>query len=272
MVFYNGGCQWPVDPACETAEWNAFPAEVRDRALDLASATLQRLTGWRVGGCPIRVRPMPSQGACLVYTGGFYGAAQGGSFAPHLGANGEWRNCGLAERPCEVNLPGPVTQLHEVWLNGEEQSVEDFRVDNGRTLVWMGADPCPFPATQDLRLDHDEPGTFEVVYMNTYPVDSKGSHAVGLLAMEYAKACTGGKCKLPTGTTRVVRSGVSIEVIAGSFPSGFTGIQMVDAFIALWNPRGMKQPSTVWTPGDRERLTTAGGPVAPIHDHNGGTP
>ena len=33
------------------------PPEVQDRAPGLASATLRRLTGYRVGGCPITVRP-----------------------------------------------------------------------------------------------------------------------------------------------------------------------------------------------------------------------
>lgn len=271
MAFYYGGCSWPIDPACKTAEWDALSDDIQDRALALASATLQRLTGGRVGGCPIRVRPVPQRGACFVYTG-FYSAERDGSLSPHIDSRGEWRNCGLAANPCEVNLPAPVTQLHEVWIDGVEQPYDDFQVHNSKTLVYMGTEDCPFPTTQDLRLDRDQPGTFEVVYMNTYPVDALGSYAVGLLAMEFAKACTGGKCSLPKGVTAVVRAGVSMEITAGSFPDGFTGIREVDAFIALWNPRGMKQASTVWTPGSRQPLNTAAGPAAPSQSWEGGTP
>lgn len=269
-TFYYGGCVWPIDPACKTAEWDALEDDVKDRSLALASATLQRLTGGRVGGCPIRVRPQPARGGCYVYTDGpFPGSTP--PFSPHLGVRGEWRNCGRGETPCEVILPAPVTQLHEVWIDGVQRDYDDFRIDNAKALVYQGTDDCPFPAEQNLNLDRTEPGTFEVIYMNTYPVDMIGSYAVGILAMEYAKACSGsGKCRLPSNVVAIARQGVSYEIIPGSFPDGFTGIREVDTFIAMWNPRGLKQPPTIVAPGQRERLNTAAGMPAPSNDFIGG--
>jgi hypothetical protein len=72
-----------------------------------------------------------------------------------------------------------------------------------------------------------------------------------VLAMEYARACSGGKCRLPTGVTSVVRQGVSYTVAAGAFPGGVTGIREVDSFIALWNPDALRQTPKVWYPGIR---------------------
>lgn len=50
-------CLWPIDPACKTEEWNALNEVDQRRALALASSTLRRLTGYRVGGCPVTIRP-----------------------------------------------------------------------------------------------------------------------------------------------------------------------------------------------------------------------
>lgn len=267
-----GGCPWPIDPACKTAEWNALDDDVQDRSLAMASLTLQRLTGWRVGGCPLRVRPQPSTGFCWIGTGSWLDSSQG-VFSPRQDNKGEWRNCGVAPNPCEVYLPAPVTELQEVWIGGVRRDYDEFRIDNGHVLVYMGPDECPFPETNNLNADRDDPSVFEVIFLNTYPVDAVGAYAVGILAMEFAKACIGSnKCRLPTGVTSVARQGINIEIIAGSFPDGFTGIREVDAFIAAWNPRGMKQAPTVWSPGKRERLNTAAGLPGPWNDYIGGSP
>jgi hypothetical protein len=39
-----------------------------------------------------------------------------------------------------------------------------------------------------------------------------------------------------------------MEIDPGIFPKGTTGIREVDAFIALWNPRG-QESSTIMIPG-----------------------
>ena len=87
-----------------------------------------------------------------------------------------------------------------------------------------------------------------MTYLNSYPVDSLGAYAVGVLAMEFAKACIGGKCRLPATVTAITRQGVSFEIASGTFPSGFTGIREVDTYISMWNPQGLRQRASVWTP------------------------
>lgn len=254
------GCLWPVDTACLTDEWEAMSPEVQDRALALASSTLRRLTGNRVGTCLTTVRPCrPLQS--LNFGSGALGYWHGG-YTP-FNWNGVWSNVCLGvgigcNSKCEVLLPRPVGPVSEVKVDGVVISPSDYRVDNAHILVWQGSGDCPFPQYQDLSKPDTEVGTFSVTYLNAYPVDALGAYAAGILAMEYAKACSGRKCRLPSNVTTVVRQGVTMELQPGSFPNGQTGIREVDTFIAMWNPQNIRQ-ATVWSPDlPQHRLQTGG--------------
>lgn len=248
---YDECMLWPVDPACLTADWNDLPPAVQARSLALASATLRRLSGYRVGNCPIVVRPCKR--SCATQYGYLHHGSYGPSFTPYINIEGNWVNaCGCVSdcscgQLCEVELPGPVTEVEAIDVGGVE--ITDFTV-YGNRVAYTGTDACPFPTCQDLSKAPGEEGTFTITYFNSYRPDALASYAAGILAMEYAKACTGSKaCKLPRGTTSVVRQGVSIEIATGSFPNGMTGIHDVDAWIALWRPEGSPrwQPR-VWSP------------------------
>ena len=268
-----GGCQWPVDPACYTEEWNALSTDVQDRSLSLASATLQRLTGNRVGNCPIKVRPVALRAACYIPAPMFDPMQP---FLPSIDMRGQWvNNVGQpSSDPARISLPRPVGRVDEVKVNGSVLDQTQYAVEDGGVLVWTGGGASPFPLQQDLTLDDDQPGTMSVTYLTAYPVDAMGAYAVGVLALEFAKACTNGKkCRLPEGVTSIVRAGVAFTITPGLFPEGYTGIREVDAFISLWNPNGMKQAPSVWWPNrNRPHLNTAGGPLAPADIVDGGTP
>jgi hypothetical protein len=245
------GCEWPLDPACLGTEWDTLTDAVKERSAALASSTLRRLTGYRVGGCPIVVRPCKA--GCADGFVPFYDAYSGGSFRPGINASGFWINsCGCdsdcsCTTLCEVNLPGPVGAVYEIKIDGVVVPTSDYFV-SGTKIVWAGADDCPWPTCQDLTLPDTDAGTFSIRYLNSYAVDGLGAYAAATLAMEYAKACTGNKCRLPAGVTSVTRQGVSYEIASGAFPDGFTGIREIDAYISLWNPGAMRQASKVYTP------------------------
>lgn len=259
-----GGCPWPVDPACFGDDWDALDPEVQDRAVALASSTLVRLTGHRVGGCPITVRPCKA--GCVTSNVRAYWDMQSawgaGGFWPHI-EGGVWVNsCGCVTdcsctQLCEVELPGPVGRVDKVMLNGAAVAVDQYRVD-GNLVVWVGGTDCPWPTCQDMAAADTEPGTFSITYLNSYPVDALGAYAAGVLSMEFARACVGSnKCRLPPGVTTVTRAGVSYEVASGTFPGGVTGIREVDAFIALWNPGALRQQTQVWSPDLRSPRVVA---------------
>lgn len=243
------GCPWPIDPACFTDEWDLIDPTIQARAIALASSTLYRLTGYRVGGCPITVRPCRSSCVNGPVTS-WYPTAW---MYPHINTAGLWVNsCGCTTdcsctALCEVELPAPVASVSEITLDGAVIPDTDYRVDGNR-VVWTGAGDCPWPVCQDMTVACGEDGSFCITYMNTYPVDSLGAYAAAVLAMEFAQACIGNSCRLPATVTQITRQGVSFEITSGTFPGGVTGIREVDAYIGLWNPGALRQETQVWSP------------------------
>jgi hypothetical protein len=249
-------CSWPIDPACSPTEWASYPADVQARAAGLATATLRRLSGYRVGGCPVVVRPCVQSCTSLLAVGRGWGPSQ----LP----NGDWVNscgcnpgdCGCSSL-CEVVLAPPVGRIDWVSVDGQVVPPENYRVDGNR-LVWTGGGSCPWPSCQDMAANLDQPGTFGVSYLNAHTPDALAAAAAGVLAIEFAKACTGSKCRLPATVTAVSRQGVNFDLAASSFANGRTGIREVDAWIELWCPPGSpSRQASVWWPNSRHGRVTA---------------
>lgn len=228
-------CTWEPDPACLGEDWDVLDDDAKDRALMLATSSLQALTLNRVGTCPITIRPCPVERPCSC------------RWNPHPIRPGEWLNaCGCRQaRYCgplsEVDLEGPVGYISSIKVDGVELTLDngDWRLDDGHLLVWQGAGTSPIPETQDLNKSDSNVGTWSITYSKSYPVLADAQLAVAFLAMEFAEACKPqGQCSLPRGVTNVVRSGVSFSIEAGLFPNGLTGIDIVDQFILKWAPAG----------------------------------
>jgi len=247
------GCPWPVDDACLGTGWDDLDQTIKDRAIALASETLRRLTGYRVGGCPITVRPCRSSCTDTTVMPSYWYAGAVFPFNPHINASGVWINgCGCTtdcscEELCEVVLPGPVGEVYTIMSDGVEVPSTEYTI-YGNRLTWTGTGECPWPMCQNLALPDTEVGTFSVTYLNSWPVDGLGAYAAGVLAFEYAQACQGFTCRLPAGVTAVSRSGVSYDIASGAFPDGFTGIREVDAYLSIWNPQALRQSPRVWSP------------------------
>lgn len=238
------GCDWPIDPACLTEVWDTYAEEVRVRAIHYASATLYRLCGYRVGGCPLTVRPSRQNGLCYSNGGELFGSG----FTP-MNWNGQWTNVGhLSEDARLVELPGPIGEIVEVKVDGDVVDDADYTVLDGRYLAWVGTGESPWPLAQDWITPDTEVGTFSVTYLNAYPVDALGAYAAALLAMEFAKACAGKACKFPSNVISIVRAGVSYDLSGGAFPDGKTGIREIDAYIEQWNPKG-RRAGMIFNPG-----------------------
>lgn len=260
---------WPVDWSCaDNAYVDRLDPGVRGRAEALAVGTLRSLTAYQVGGCPVTVRPCAKGCAApLYYEAPVTGAAAdalGAAVGPwwaSVGVDGQWVNtsCGCTtDCSCttvsEVVLTGPVGAVGQVVIDGTVLDPSTYRVDNGNRLVRLDG---AWPRCQDMSAAADAQGAFAVTYTPGWPVDDTAAWVAGKLAVEFAQACTGGKCRLPNGVRQVTRQGVSMDIPASMFAGGITGITEVDAWVRIWNPNALTLPSQVWSPDLRPpRRTT----------------
>src|SRR5262245_27247636 len=99
-----------------------------------------------------------------------------------------------------------------------------------------------------MNLPLGEPGTLGITYIPGIVPDAAGLWAAGILACEFAKACSGQKCRLPSSVTSVTRQGVTYMMGTSMYPNGLTGIREVDAYLISVNPYGVTVPSLVWSP------------------------
>jgi hypothetical protein len=262
----------PLD-LCWPVNWDVCPGDVLSQitpdqqavAEAMAVQTLRVLTGYRVGGCPVTVRPCSircrtsSWMIAPVGMANWAGAYGGWGFSPYIGPGGAWLNaCGCRNDDCsctevhEVLLPGHVGNIVSVVIDDEILPTTSYRVDNGNRLV--RTDGEDWPTCQDMNAESG-PGTFFVTYLNGNPVDNVGSYIAGLVAAEYAKACLDIACALPSNVTSVTRQGISMQLDPDAFANG-TGMRLVDEYVRIWNPYNVP-PSGIYSPDDRRgRVTT----------------
>ena len=268
---------WPVDTSCvsDWDEWEVEPdpeavppevgvprytAEQKARAVSLAGQTLRVLTGFRVGGCPVTVRPC--RAGCREQTWRAYPVAGVGVAPWHpVSLGGTWLNVGCGHAGgcgctsvSEVRLYGQASAVTEVRVDGAVLDPSAYRLDSGGRLVRTDGDA--WPLCQDLTAPDTEPGTFSVTYTPGAPVDGLGAYVAGVLAGEFVRACTDGECRLPTGVQTIARQGVTMTLGIGAFPEGKTGIREVDAYLERWNPNGLRGPSQVYSPDLRRPRRT----------------
>jgi hypothetical protein len=259
MTAMSGECvPYDADLGCvDQDEWSNYSDDLQARAEALAWSTLRHLTGGQVGNCPVLARPCRS--GC---SGSEFGYGPG--FSP-VYRYGQWFNVGCGcSGSCscvsveQITLPGRVAEVQTVWVDGVELDAENYRLDNGNLLV--RTDGGAWPLCQNMNLNHTETGTFAVQYVPGVLPGTTGAWAAGILTAEFAKACSGQKCRLPSSVTSVSRQGVSMDFTEGMFAGGQTGIREVDAYVLSLNPAHRAKPSTVWSP-DLASVQTRYSPV-----------
>lgn len=258
---------WPVNTAV-CPSFDTWPPEVQAQSISMAGAAMRMLTGFRVGGCPVTIRPCrkgcgggQTWAEFPVSGPGTWPGGWGSSITNPTVINGNWWNitcgCGVdncsCTTVCEVVLPGYAADV-TVLLDGVEVDDTAYRVDDGNRLVRTDGD-C-WPLCQDMNADVDQLGTFAVTYTPGIAVDGWGAYAAGVLACEFASAIGGDSCRLPPNVTQIVRLGVTITIGQQTFPGGMTGIREVDEYVSYWNPNRLTSPSVVYSPDVKYGRTT----------------
>lgn len=236
---------WTVTPSCCAQEWASYSDELRVAAAEFGALLVWGATGRRYGVRERLVRPCrnePYPGAA-----GWYWSD--GFWLPYV-YQGVWRNCwsGCADgccscRPrCQVWLEGPVAWVTTVTLDGVVlASGGNYRVDGGQWLVRTSDTEC-WPSCQDYDANTGA-GTWSVAYGQGFVVPDVLARAAGEVACEYAKACLGATCRLPSRAVTVARQGVSMSYVDVDtlLDRGLTGITTVDQVITTINPYGSRR-------------------------------
>lgn len=224
-------------------DWDTLDASLQERATQLAWNTINALTGGQIGNCPVTVRPCVAQ-PCDVCVGWEWPS-------PRV-VEGTWVNLSCVPPRCqcsplcEIVLESRVAQIDAVVVDGATLDPTTYTVHNGHRVV--RTDGQCWPSCQHFDRPLTEMGTYGVTYVPGVIPDVAGLWAVGVLACEYAKACSGAKCRLPSSVTSLTRQGVSMQMSTALFPNGLVGIREVDAYIISLNPAGIMRPASVWSP------------------------
>lgn len=239
---------WPIDTSCWDLPEGGDHSALIEKWQAVASALLWRLSGRRWGTCVITVRPCRAD--C--------GDSVGGGVQPYV-YRGRWynsRGCGCTSDACscgaicEVRLPGPVSGIESVQVDGAVLEPEAYRVDNGDRLVRQ--DGGCWPDCQDMAAPDGEVGTFSVTYLRGIDLDESAIQAVSAYTYEFVKACKPecGDCELPKRVTQVVRQNVAAQFIDPQtyLQNGLTGLEYIDQWIRSVNPNALPQAPRVLSP------------------------
>jgi hypothetical protein len=235
----------------------------------MAAELLWNWTGRIFGVCELSVRPCRSGcSSAARWMNTFWGrgpypwGAGAGSWVPLL-IGGEWFNmgCGCAgtcscseSGPSSLRLPGPITEVVSVRVDGVPVPSSAYEVMYGRNLVRR--DGGVWPACQDLLLNADQPGTFEVVYRRGVAVPLGGQIAAGVLACELAKAaCNDNSCQLPQRLQTVTRQGMTVGIVDSfqGLGDGKTGIWLIDSWTSSIKGQNAKGFAGVRSPDFKPR-------------------
>lgn len=251
MVDEMPPCGWQITPVCDAAEWDAFSAEVRQAATDYAAMIMWAATGRRYGVCETTVRPCRRD--CEDCADGWFWAD--GGWLPYI-ANGVWRNCWCGtgagcqscRASCQVWLPGPVFAITNVTIDGTtvDSSTYDLQAQDG---AWWLVRLRPSDSSTNCWPEHQNfdralgsTDTWSVTYEKGVPVPSAVMGAAGILALEWARGCTGAACRLPGRIQNLTRQGITVTMASVDelLRLGLTGLPEVDQVITAVNPYGLK--------------------------------
>lgn len=247
-------CGWVIDPAalgcCD--DWADYTPQQQERATILAAAWMWAATGRQYGQCETTIRTCGQRenlGTYRAYPVGAFGTAP---WAPYL-AGGVWWNApvggGLCcADKCEITLPGFVANtaaVIAVTVGDVDLEPGDWQVYDHDTLVRTDGQCWPVccNATGD--------GAVEVTYFDGRLIPADVLIAAGVMACEFAAACTDKPCRLPRQVSSMSQMGVTIDfaTLPGpGTPVMAIGIDEVDQVVKARNPWGMAAVPTLSSP------------------------
>lgn len=244
--------------ACCGVDYGSATQQALDEAAAAANEILFQLSGRQFPGVvgPVKVRPYGNrcwwadtlpQVTPPVWTSGYGWFARWG-VGPGYSAG--------SPQVSYVRLDGGlIREIIAVKVDGAFLTSPQYRLDEGNLLV-RAANPTTgrrqwWPSRQRMDLPDTEDGTWSITYTWGQDPPQPAVDAAVELGCEIYKACVGDDdCALPSGVTRVVRQGVTVEraILADAIAKGKLNLPMVDLFLGTYNPRQVTRQSAVFSP------------------------
>lgn len=251
-------CDWTLTGSICDPNWDSYSDSLKAQSVRFATYVMWAATGRQFDSCEMTVYPCGRD--CAGDAWGYWWSD--GAFVPYI-FNGQWFNmvCGCDGFGCwacrpkgAAYLPGPVQSVVSVIIDGATIDPSEYRVWDQQWLTRLHPDPLPagesyphWPACQDYNAEQMK---FQVTYIRGTPIPQVVLDAASILASEYAKACQGLECQLPSRVINVARDGVTVSLqdVDELLRSGLTGITSVDQIIVQVNPNRLRGRTRLYSP------------------------
>lgn len=246
-------CGWTITQCGCGKCWGSYSPAVQASASALSIMVMWAATGRQFGQCQITVQPCkrrPLLPEYQTYPVQYEGLLSGPYISGGVWHNGcpgsEESSCSCSvDGSCSVLLDGPTTTagIVSVKVDGAVVAPAAYKVVDGNTLVRI--DGSCWPTCSAV-----QSSAFEVTYLVGRAIPASVQAAAERLACEFAKACAGGPCSLPSNLRTLTRQGVELEVAAlPDDPTLIrTGIREVDLVITALNPANRTRRPAVLSP------------------------
>jgi len=206
---------------------------------DAATDYLWRASGARYNARAINVRPSRLVSSCGCAWGPFglgYGSAGGGWSSFGFGPG--WGGCNCDGGALALRAPASAIT---VTVEGVALAASAWTLYDGHLLVRnaLPGGAASWPCCQSLASPDGGPGTWSVAYTTGTPPPALGVLAARELVVECALQVCGKPNRLPTGTTSVTRTGVSVNLAGKTDVSRAGSLPLTSMFLEVSNPNDL---------------------------------
>lgn len=244
-------CGWTVDLAC-WPKLDDADDEVKARCVTTACEIIWALSGRQFGLCETTVRPCRE--VCC-------DPCQNAGWLPMRNSVGAWVNVTCrkhcrgscdCQTVCELWLPGPVSSVEEVRLDGQLLDPDEYKFDRRNGTLVRVSEGC-WPKCQNMLGDPaEDENTFAIKYLKGRPVPTAIAGAAAELANEIGLACAqDDSCSIPRSSLRQIQRQGKTEVFVdpnAMIDNNRTGIFAVDLALKAFNPKGRARSGAILSP------------------------
>ena len=212
-------CPWPVSMvSCGLGDLDSF---LFDNAVATASSIMTRLSAYTIGTCETEIRPLGLCPQCRSWCCGGTDAL-------------------ILTGPHQI----PIYDVTRVRLGATEYLFNTWRFDRESQTLYR-VPPDVWPRKDEKWSNAGEGEAFVVDAVIGTPPDAWALDVAARLVRELVLSCTGSKCRLPSNTTSVTATGITVQLRDREIN---TFIPELGAWMNAVNPHDARLPAHVFSP------------------------